>query len=355
MYDFIMAAKRPISAHLTCLCLGLLLQTAASSNQLSIGSLSLHKTAASSRSQHYLYWDDGRLSTRRAIINRYIRINDNAANGSVIEKLRGGAIQRQVQSTHTTKVQPTQSNVSTIATITILSLTILLSILNWETLVISLSAFFDRERFRTRIIETLNSISDRGMQGLLMYTFGFIFWETCGLPTSVVETAAGMAFGFKDGLLCSFVGKTLGSILAFTLGRSFCHSFVKKQLQNNEVLELMERSVAKSPMQSALIVRYSPFPQLIKNFGLSMMEPVQLTVFLLAICIHGFPFSILWAALGHDSSLRLRAEENGQSLAVNWVLNGALVFVTVFGFIVSPAITGWWLAGLRKNNGTKTK
>jgi uncharacterized membrane protein YdjX (TVP38/TMEM64 family) len=54
-----------------------------------------------------------------------------------------------------------------------------------------------------------------------------------------------MAFAFSNALLCSFVGKTLGSILAFTLGRSLCHSFVKKQLQDNEVLELMEKSVAR--------------------------------------------------------------------------------------------------------------
>ena len=95
-------------------------------------------------------------------------------------------------------------------------------------------------------------------------------------------------------------------------------------------------------------MRYSPFPQLIKNFGLSMTEPVTLGIFLLAIVVHGFPFSVLWATLGHDSSLRLRAEEAGESLDVNWALNAALVFVTVFGFVVSPLVTGWWIAGLRK-------
>ena len=353
-----MAAKRYVSTKLICLLCLALFQTAASSDQSLIGSSSWRNDVVSSgqsRSKHYLHWGDRRLSARRTIINRYMRINRNVANRGDIEKLRGGALNRQVQSPHTIQAQSTQSNFTTITSITILSLTILLSILNWETLVISLSGFFDREKFRTKIIGTLNSISDRGTQGLLMYTFGFIFWETCGLPTSVVETAAGMAFGFNNGLLCSFVGKTLGSILAFTLGRSFCRAFVKKQLQNNEVLKLIERSVAESPIQSALVVRYSPFPQLIKNFGLSIMESVTLPVFLLAICIHGFPFSILWAALGQDSSVRLRAEENGQSLDVNWVLNGALLFVTMFGFIVSPAVTGWWLAGLRKDDGTETK
>ena len=74
-----------------------------------------------------------------------------------------------------------------------------------------LLAFFDKEKFRTSIIQLLNSIASRGNLGLVLYTFGFVFYETCGLPTSVVETAAGMAFGMKHGLMCSFIGKTCGS------------------------------------------------------------------------------------------------------------------------------------------------
>ena len=74
-----------------------------------------------------------------------------------------------------------------------------------------LSAFFDKEKFRTSIIQLLNSIASKGNLGLVLYTFGFMVYETCGLPTSVVETAAAMAFGMKRGLMCSFIGKTCGS------------------------------------------------------------------------------------------------------------------------------------------------
>lgn len=211
-----------------------------------------------------------------------------------------------------------------------------------------LSTFFNKERFRSSIISTLNNISSKGNAGLLLYTVGFIFYETCGLPTSVVETCAGMAFGFRNGLLCSFVGKTLGSILAFTLGRTLLSTYVDDKLKENESFALIERGVAKSPVQSALIVRYSPFPQLIKNFGLSVTHPVSYPIFILAIVIHGFPFSLLWASLGYDSSLRLRASDAGEVMVANKVLNGLLVFVTFFGFVVSPIVTGWWLNDLRK-------
>jgi uncharacterized membrane protein YdjX (TVP38/TMEM64 family) len=219
-----------------------------------------------------------------------------------------------------------------------------LTYLHWGTI----QTFFNREKFRTAIIQTLNDVASQGHRGLLLYTIGFVFWECCGLPTSVVETAAGMAFGFHKGLLGSFIGKTCGSILAFTLGRTLLSDVVGNKMDENETFGLIQEGVQKKPFQSALILRYSPFPQLIKNFALSITKPVTFPIFIVAISIHGFPFSLLWAALGHDSSMRLRASEMGESMTTNVVLNSILVFVTIFGFVVSPAITGWWLTDLRK-------
>jgi hypothetical protein len=209
-------------------------------------SISLDTTrllASSRRDEH-----KANVIQRRTFIHRYKHkapLDSTPLNRDIIGQLKGGAISnRQTKSLNEQK--PNQSNnILTITSIAVVSLTVLFSVLNWETLVLSLSTFFDRKKIRKSIFDTLNSISAKGTRGLLLYTFGFIFWETCGLPTSVVETAAGMAFAFSNALLCSFVGKTLGSILAFTLGRSLCHSFVKKQLQDNEVLELMEKSVAR--------------------------------------------------------------------------------------------------------------
>ena len=220
------------------------------------------------------------------------------------------------------------------------------SFLHWDTI----KELFDREKFRTAIIQTLNDIASKGNKGLFLYAVGFMLWECCGLPTSVVETAAAMAFGFKGGLLASFVGKTCGSLLAFTLGRTLLSNVVGEKMEENDLFGLVERGVQRHPVMSSLIVRYSPFPQLIKNFALSLTKPVTFPIFLLAISIHGFPFSVLWAALGNDSSMRLRASEMGETMAANLVLNSLLIFVTVFGFVVSPAITGWWLADLRKES-----
>ena len=268
-----------------------------------------------------------------------------------LQEYRGGALFNSKSNDNNTQevLLETNSNKKSTATKSIITATSIITIatlsyLHWDII----QTFFDREKFRTAIIQTLNDIAAKGHTGLFLYTFGFIFWECCGLPSSVVETAAAMAFGFKRGLLGSFIGKTCGSLLAFTLGRTLLSNMVGEKMEESDVFGLVERGVERHPIKSSLIVRYSPFPQLIKNFALSLTKPVTFPIFLLAITIHGFPFSLLWAALGNDSSMRLRASEMGESMAANVVLNSILVFVTVFGFVVSPAITGWWLADLKK-------
>ena len=161
-----------------------------------------------------------------------------------------------------------------------------------------------------------------------------------------------MAFGRGRGLAGSFAGKTCGSCLAFALGRTLLSDVVSSRVGGSEPFDSIVRGAARNPVRTAFVVRYSVFPQAVKNFGMALTTPVSFPVFLLSIVVHGLPFSTLWAALGDDAGSRLRASESGDGeggiIPANLVLNGLLAFVTVFGFVVSPAITGWWLADLRK-------
>jgi uncharacterized membrane protein YdjX (TVP38/TMEM64 family) len=222
-----------------------------------------------------------------------------------------------------------------------------------------LSAIRDRDarlldpaEFRAWIVRTMGGVASLGDAGLVLYALGFALWEVCGLPTSVVETAAGMAFGRGRGLAGSFAGKTCGSCLAFALGRTLLSDVVSSRVGGSEPFDSIVRGAARNPVRTAFVVRYSVFPQAVKNFGMALTTPVSFPVFLLSIVVHGLPFSTLWAALGDDAGSRLRASESGDGgggiIPANLVLNGLLAFVTVFGFVVSPAITGWWLADLRK-------
>ena len=278
----------------------------------------------------------------------------SAAYDGRLETLRGGALSTE-QPRHTkgkpassVKLRKILSNIG--VTPIIAALVVLTLVHHRETI----QSCFDGGKFRAAIIRQLNNIASKGNVGLLIYTCGFVFWEACGLPTAVVEPAAGMAFGFQRGLWGSFVGKSAGSLLAFALGRTQLSHVVEEKMGQNEKFTLIERGVARHPLRSALVVRYSPFPELVKNFALSVTPPVTYPLFATAIAIHGLPFSILWAALGHDGNLRLRAAEEGETMPANRVLRGLLAFVTFFGFVVSPALTGWWLADVGREK-KKTK
>ena len=229
---------------------------------------------------------------------------------------------------------------------------LLSAICNRDALASSLSCILDPSEFRARIVRAMGGAASLGDAGLALYAVAFALWEVCGLPTSVVETAAGMAFGRKRGLAGSFAGKTCGSCLAFALGRTLLSGAVSSRVGGSEPFDSIVRGAARNPARTAFVVRYSVFPQAVKNFGMALTTPVSFPVFLLSIVVHGLPFSTLWAALGDDAGSRLRASESGDGgeIPANIVLNGLLAFVTVFGFVVSPAITGLWLADLHRED-----
>ena len=122
----------------------------------------------------------------------------------------------------------------------------------------SLSIFLDREKFRSAIIDTLNAVASKGDAGLALYSLCFVLWEAAGMPTSVVETAAGMAFGFRRGLAGSYLGKTTGSLVAFGLGRTVLSSAAGQRVGGSEAFGLIERGVSRRPVSSEVIVRFSP-------------------------------------------------------------------------------------------------
>ncbi len=247
------------------------------------------------------------------------------------------------------KIGATGNNAKVSIASLVAAVALLSAIINRDALKSSLSVLLDPSRFRAWIVRTMGDVASLGDAGLLLYAAGFALWEVCGLPTSVVETAAGMAFGRRRGLAGSFVGKTCGSCLAFALGRTLLSGAVSARLGGSEPFASIVRGAARDPLRTAFVVRYSVFPQAMKNFGMALTTPVPFPVFLLSIVVHGLPFSLLWAALGDDAGSRLWASESGWGeIPPNLILNGLLAFVTVFGFVVSPTITGLWLADLRR-------
>lgn len=118
---------------------------------------------------------------------------------------------------------------------------------------------------------------------------------------------------------------------------------VVSKLEENEIFDLVDKAVAKRPYRTSVLVRFFPFPELVKNLALSILPPVQLGVFLAATFTHTFPFTLLWTWLGCDTVAHMRND----TLAPNKILAAVLVGVTAFGVFGSPALAALFVRSMK--------
>ena len=203
----------------------------------------------------------------------------------------------------------------------------------------------DMEAFKAKLLDALTDVDENGgPRGLILYLVFLSLWAACGLTTLPVESSAGMAFGWSKGLLLNAMGKLSGSLLAYGVGRLFLEEYVVSTLEGkNEVFGLVQTAVAKKPYRTSVLVRFFPFPELVKNLGLSILPPVQLGVFLAATITHTLPFTLLWTWLGCDTFSHMR----DASLAPNKALAAVLVAVTAFGVFGSPALAALFVRSMK--------
>mmetsp|Transcript_19328 Transcript_19328/g.25530 ORF Transcript_19328/g.25530 Transcript_19328/m.25530 type:complete len:345 (+) Transcript_19328:109-1143(+) len=204
---------------------------------------------------------------------------------------------------------------------------------------------------RTSLVSLLDYLSSQGTPGLIIYALSLMLWEMTFGITTPVETAAGMAFGIKRGILASGCGKIGGAICSYLLGKYILSSRVHKALGNNEMLSLIEDDIKEHPLKVALIWRFSPLPEFVKNFGLSVLEPLKTRTFVMAVLLHGLPFTCLWTCMGNETGLLVRGLVDGPSKTLKVLTAG----VTWFGVLVSPTLVGMWVKGLRDKQIEKNK
>jgi uncharacterized membrane protein YdjX (TVP38/TMEM64 family) len=196
--------------------------------------------------------------------------------------------------------------------------------------------------FKEELTNVLDYLAGLGTPGLIIYTIAFTLWEIVVGVTTPVETAAGMAFGLKNGIISNAIGKTTGAISAFLLGRYVLKDYVEKKLEGNEYMDLVQDSIVKNPLRVSLIWRFSFFPEQVKCCGLAVL-PVKLWQYIAAVLIHGFPFTLLWTFLGNEMGAIVRGTVSQPSKTLKLLIGG----VYVFGFFISPSLVGMWIKGLK--------
>jgi uncharacterized membrane protein YdjX (TVP38/TMEM64 family) len=203
---------------------------------------------------------------------------------------------------------------------------------------------FDKKYLQATVLDLLQKIEKEEERGIIIYILGMAVWEGFGLSTIPVETAAGMAYGFRTGFLASSAGKLLGASAAFMLGRYFLRDWVHEQLKDNHVMHLIDLTCVAEPLRVAFFLKYSCFPEFVKNFGSAVLDPIRFWMFLLATVIHGCSFTYLWSWLGDDTAKRLEDE----NLPVDRPLRVAIGVGMSVGLLLSPTLMGWWVRDMRR-------
>ena len=191
--------------------------------------------------------------------------------------------------------------------------------------ILSALSFVRSSDLRGRLISSLDAVNDLGTPGLVAYSLLFAIWEMTVGMTTPVETAAGMAFGLRRGIIASAAGKIGGAIAAYFIGHLFLQDYVKEKLRDNEMMGLVEESIRDNPVGVALIWRFSFLPEFMKNFGLSVL-PIAPKHFLTAVFLHGFPFTCLWTFLGAETGALARGLVEAPSRSLKIIISGVYFF-----------------------------
>ncbi|MCB1275539.1 VTT domain-containing protein [Prosthecobacter sp.] len=161
----------------------------------------------------------------------------------------------------------------------------------------------------------------------LVHDFGWgahaIFMAACagsvmlGVPRLPLCAAAGLVFGFGEGLVLSLVASTLGSYGAFVLSR---HGFRRAAESRAEKWPWLKKLLKKPSVLRVFWVRQLMVPGLVLNVLLGM-TPVKHTRFLLGTALGYLPLNVAFSLVGSGLGKGSLATTFTQLLAAMAVIN----------------------------------
>jgi uncharacterized membrane protein YdjX (TVP38/TMEM64 family) len=121
------------------------------------------------------------------------------------------------------------------------------------------------------------------------------------VPGSLLTLGAGLLFGPVWGALYVWLGATLGSTIAFLLGRYALRDWVAGLVEGNARLQAIDRAIAIDGFKVVLLTRLSPvIPFSLLNYGLSVTQ-VSLRDYVFG-AIGMVPGTVLYVYLGSAGS-----------------------------------------------------
>jgi len=204
-----------------------------------------------------------------------------------------------------------------------------------------LSKIPNKNDIQSSLVSILDGLAHSGTKGMLVYTISFLLWTMIIGATTPIETAAGMAFPLRTAIILSGIGKITGAFSLYVLGKYLFRDYTMEKMKNNKLwMEKINTSFGQHPFRVALIWRFSPLPEFVKDIGPSLVPALRTRYQILAIITHGLPFTCLWSMMGNEAAIVARG---GQA---SIFLKRMVAVITWIGLVVSPTLFGMWIKGL---------
>nr|CCA24642.1 conserved hypothetical protein [Albugo laibachii Nc14] len=185
--------------------------------------------------------------------------------------------------------------------------------------------------------------------GVVILPFALIASVPLCLPSSLLEMLAGYIFGKLIGTLISLIGKTLGSILAFTLGRYYGRDSAGRYLETRyPMFDALSQTLQGSDWKPLIMFQLSSIPNVVKCYGLAITE-VSWTRFAISTFLTGIPHSALWAIAGAQTIDMLKKRNSTQPSIKEWIVVIVGTLLTVAAIYILIRYTRSHLRRLNKN------
>lgn len=167
-----------------------------------------------------------------------------------------------------------------------------------------------------------------GASGRLLFVVAYAVVTVAFLPGWIPTLAAGATFGFAEASLVSFVGATIGSLLAFLTSRWFSRREIERRIARSPKLLALDEAVALNGTWTVFLLRLSPLlPFNLLNYMLGATR-VRVSQFLLG-GLGKIPGTLLYVGIGRtigdlaDVSLGRRSRT-----PLEWAMLGLGVIAT---------------------------
>lgn len=189
------------------------------------------------------------------------------------------------------------------------------------------------------LLQAVTAVRGLGAAGVVVYGVLYVLATVLMLPATVVSLGAGLLYGQWLGSTVVAIGATVGSTLAFLLGRTALRGTVEGWMAERPRFRALDAAMADQGFKIVLLMRLSPvFPFSLINYGLGLTRvtlPEYVAATFLGILPGVFLFVYVGTTLDGLGQLASGADAGAAGQVLKWV--GLLATVAVTAVITRTA------------------